>query len=100
MSRRVRHHSKSSLWQGWAIILSTVENPVELRSVSACPGWLSWSVLAFVPDCGANQLKHLVHSSWSEQPKVPNCVLITLKNVLGPEVNEFFQGTADLNHLA
>ena len=39
----------------------------------------------------------LPESARSKQPKVPNSVLVAFRNVLGPAVNELFQGALHLN---
>lgn len=65
------------------------------------PAWRRWSWLGLLPDCSEKiSSSILLTASWSKQPKIPNCALITLENVLGQEVIELFQGTANLNHLA
>lgn len=42
------------------------------------PPWRDGTGLAFVADGSEDPIKHLIYSSWSEQPKVSNRMLVTL----------------------
>jgi hypothetical protein len=69
----------------------------EVSLYGVCPTARLGACLPLLPHNGKDGCRSLPESAGCKQPKTPNSVLIAFRNVLGPAIDELFQGTLQLN---